>query len=302
VRKPAFIDVLVPTCSINDPDSLRKTLLSHYPAPESSSSSSASSSSRKKSAPTAVIFIDSLNELLSQHRLEIATFLPSLISPHTALVATYHSDVLVLPPAYNEYAPPPLRILSHMATAVVRIVNLAQELARQRARDRSLPEPVFGRDERKEGVLVGLCKIEPEDDEDEVRRAVVLDVEIRRRSGRCVGEVYVLVRPAMADDTAGIATGKTCLKEEYGFFARRRKKMEEDEAAAALGSGGGGGGADDVPASTFDLGLTEKQRRDRDAVVLPYFDAQTDIGGGEGGRILYDIGREDDFDEEEDEI
>jgi elongator complex protein 5 len=40
--------------------------------------------------------------------------------------------------------------------------------------------------------------------------------------------------------------------------------------------------------------------RDREGVVLPYFDAQK--GGGEGGRILYDMGEEDDFDEEEDEI
>ena len=52
--------------------------------------------------------------------------------------------------------------------------------------------------------------------------------------------------------------------------------------------------------TTFELGLTEKQRRDREGVVLPYYDAQK--GGGEGGRILYDMGEEDDFDEEEDEI
>ncbi len=57
--------------------------------------------------------------------------------------------------------------------------------------------------------------------------------------------------------------------------------------------------------TTFSLGLTEKQRRDREGVVLPYFDAQTDAGGGGGeggGRILYEMGREDDFDDEEDEI
>ena len=46
--------------------------------------------------------------------------------------------------------------------------------------------------------------------------------------------------------------------------------------------------------------------------MLPYFDAQklgSGIGAGgdgegvgEGGRILYDMGSEDDFDEEEDEI
>lgn len=51
---------------------------------------------------------------------------------------------------------------------------------------------------------------------------------------------------------------------------------------------------------SFELGLTERQRQAREGVVLPYFDAQK--GGGEGGRILYDMGEEDDFDEEEDEI
>jgi elongator complex protein 5 len=59
---------------------------------------------------------------------------------------------------------------------------------------------------------------------------------------------------------------------------------------------------EDEAETTFNLGLTEKQRRDREGIVLPYFDAQTDIGAGEGGRILYEMGREDDFDDEEDEI
>jgi len=59
--------------------------------------------------------------------------------------------------------------------------------------------------------------------------------------------------------------------------------------------------------TTFNLGLTEKQKRDRENVVLPYFDAQKDggaAGPGDGGRILYDMGTEDreDFDDEEDEI
>lgn len=59
--------------------------------------------------------------------------------------------------------------------------------------------------------------------------------------------------------------------------------------------------------TTFNLGLTEKQKRDREGVVLPYFDAQKDGGAsgpGDGGRILYEMGAEDreDFDDEEDEI
>lgn len=68
------------------------------------------------------------------------------------------------------------------------------------------------------------------------------------------------------------------------------RSPEQETDAGAEGEAGG----------TFELGLTDKQRRDREGVVLPYFDAQK--GGGEGGRILYDMGSEDDFDEEEDEI
>lgn len=69
---------------------------------------------------------------------------------------------------------------------------------------------------------------------------------------------------------------------------------------------GAGNGDEDAEGmeSTFSLGLTEKQRRDREGVVLPYFDAQKGEGPGEGGRILYEMGDEDreDFDDEEDEI
>ena len=49
-------------------------------------------------------------------------------------------------------------------------------------------------------------------------------------------------------------------------------------------------------------GLSEKERRDREGVRLPYLDAQNEGGIGEGGRILYDMGVEDVFDDEEDEI
>ena len=58
---------------------------------------------------------------------------------------------------------------------------------------------------------------------------------------------------------------------------------------------------DELSNLTFDLSLTERQKQERQGVILPYFDAQKAGGGGEGGRILYDMGVEDDFDDEEDE-
>lgn len=66
-------------------------------------------------------------------------------------------------------------------------------------------------------------------------------------------------------------------------------------------SGNGSGGAVEDSDLTFSLGLTAKQKSDREGVVLPYFDAQSEEGGT-GGRILYVPGREDDWDDEEDEI
>lgn len=53
---------------------------------------------------------------------------------------------------------------------------------------------------------------------------------------------------------------------------------------------------------SFDLNLTEKQLKDREGMVAPYTDAQKVDSSGEGGRILYDMGVEDDFDDDEDEI
>lgn len=190
-------------------------------------------------------------------------------------------------------------MLHHLATAVLRVASLAHSAARRRARDRSLPEPDFGLGEGREGVLVGVNQ--------QQRRGgppggggagagggngLVVDMELRRRSGRAVVETFVLV-PSPSSAAAAAATGALSLLSDHPLFA-----APED------GDGGRGGGGDDeeLAETTFNLGLTEKQRKDRDGIVLPYFDAQQDIGGGEGGRILYEMGREDDFDDEEDEI
>ncbi|KLU92838.1 hypothetical protein MAPG_11800 [Magnaporthiopsis poae ATCC 64411] len=113
-------------------------------------------------------------------------------------------------------------------------------------------------------------------------------MEMRRRSGRAVSERFVL------------ATSGLVLLSDHPLFAAPSVPVAEEEERTA--SGNGDARVDGEMETTFNLGLTEKQRRDREGVVLPYFDAQTDIGGGEGGRILYEMGREDDFDDEEDEI
>lgn len=126
-------------------------------------------------------------------------------------------------------------------------------------------------------MLVGLLEKGREED----RGGAVIEMELRRRSGRTVNEKFILVPSTRA--------GKVILLTDHPMFAATVEESQD-------------GAGEEEPESTFNLGLTDKQRKDREGIVLPYFDAQTDIGAGEGGRILYEMGREDDFDDEEDEI
>lgn len=153
--------------------------------------------------------------------------------------------------------------------------SLGHILASKSARDRSIADPSHGLEEDSEGLLQGLGANDA--------RGVVVDVESRRRSGRGVGLTFFL--PAGKG-----GRGQVMLLEELALYRRHEERKVVE------------GGEEGVGEVSFSLGLTEKQRRDREGVVLPYFDAQKEGGGGEGGRILYDMGVEDDFDEEEDEI
>lgn len=105
-------------------------------------------------------------------------------------------------------------------------------------------------------------------------------MEHRRKSGRGVEETFFL--PAVGEK------GGVILLDDHPLFRRESGEAKEE------GKG--------VEGATFELGLTARQREEREGVVLPYFDAQKAGVGGEGGRILYDMGVEDDFDEEEDDI
>jgi elongator complex protein 5 len=243
------------------------------------------------------------------------------MGPSISLVGLYHTDVpLSLPASFGtSYSPHPLSILSHLATAVLRASNLHHAIERRRSQNRSQQEPEFGLDEGKEGVLTGLGLRKGKIAAGESVRngtgtipGLVLEMELRRRSGRAVAETFVLIpsasllRPipkSVAGKFSDIAKSQTpstkpdvTLSRVY-LLSDHPAFLDPSEATSAQEGGG-----EDKPESTFNLGLTEKQRRDREGIVLPYFDAQTDIGAGEGGRILYEMGREDDFDEEEDEI
>ena len=186
----------------------------------------------------------------------------------------------------NAYAPAPLVLLTFLSTTILTTSSLAQTLAKKIARDRSLAEPVFGIEEEKEGILTALHSQATTSDGS--TKGFVLEMEHRRKSGR-TGAVARFYMPPPAPDPSDPKEGrKPIMLEDHPLFRPKqgeREMVEEGEKG------------------TFELELTEKQKRAREGIMLPYYDAQKADGtGNKGGRILYDMGIEDDFDEEEDEI
>ncbi|KAL1993828.1 hypothetical protein VTN49DRAFT_2497 [Thermomyces lanuginosus] len=244
-----------------------------------------------------LIVIDAINSLLNHRYTEqpihLPSYLGSLIAPgnnpatavHASLVAVYHRDVpSTSRQRHPSYGPSDLTLLDYLATTIITLHPLPQVLAQKAARDRSLVPPVFGLEEEQEGVLRGRVVDRPSGQE-ESGDGVVLEVEHRRKSGRGVVERYFLPPPSRysRQELREVVT----LLDDHPLYRRPEEETGPEEQE---------------PESTFELKLTERQRREREGVVLPYFDAQNGEGPGEGGRILYDMGMEDDFDDEEDEI
>lgn len=190
------------------------------------------------------------------------------------------------------YAPSPLILLQYLATTILTMHSFPQTLARKRAADKSLAEPTFGIAEERDGVMVGMGANDP--------GALVVEMEHRRKSGKGVKEwFFVPLREELPTLTPNASLGvrnqssdkpvsEIILLEDHPLWYPHSLAAAVEPAANDDGS-------------TFELGLTAQQKLDRERVVLPYFDAQR-ADGGEGGRILYEMGVEDDFDEEEDEI
>ncbi|AEO62839.1 uncharacterized protein THITE_120736 [Thermothielavioides terrestris NRRL 8126] len=287
IKKPAVSDVFIKAWG-KSLKALAAEIAAHVAPPRGASKDTLATPQKS------LIIIDTLNPLASQTPHLLPSFFTSILPPGTSLVAVYHTDVPALPVALPgtgpdslraataaaaaaaEYLPDALTLLAHLATAVFRVSSLGHAVAARRARERSLAEPQWGLREGREGVLVGLRAGVGED-------GLVVEMEMRRKSGRAVAERFVLVQR-----TDGRGLGVVVMDDHPAF----RKAV----------GGGEGEGEEEGMVATFNLSLTEKQRKDREGVVLPYFDAQVEVGGGEGGRILYEMGREDDFDEEEDEI
>ena len=243
--------------------------------------------------PGRLVIFESINPLLNskQHtdkNVDLPGFLGSFVAPSspssspkavdTSLVLIYHQDMPTAP-STQVYAPSPLPILVYLATTIIKVHSFSHILAQKASIDRSLGAPLFGLEQGQDGVLLGRL------DNEKLGRGegIVLEMEHRRKSGRGVVEWYLL--PRVPQQQVGEVI---MLLDDHPLYRPLQEQVP-------VGAGEG-------PESTFELRLTDRQRREREGVVLPYFDAQHGDGPGEGGRILYDMGEEDDFDEEEDEI
>ncbi|KAK4241262.1 hypothetical protein C8A03DRAFT_12453 [Achaetomium macrosporum] len=308
IKKPASSDVFIRARG-KSLKALAAEIVSHVAPPRTRSKDTSTTTVQRS-----LILIDTLNPLASHSPHLLPSFFTSIIPhPSVSLVAVYHTDVPTVPLHHHhqqspissisisEYSPDPLTLLTHIATAIFRVSSLYQAIESHRARERSLAEPEWGLREGREGVLIGLRRngngngsrvgdgMKNDDD------GVVVEMEMRRRSGRAVAERFVLVRHQRGSGLKDREEGGWGIMLMADHPAFRKPVLGGDD-------GGEGEEGEEQLQATFNLGLTEKQRRDREGVVLPYFDAQVEVGGGEGGRILYEMGREDDFDEEDDEI
>ncbi|KAF1923814.1 uncharacterized protein M421DRAFT_74356, partial [Didymella exigua CBS 183.55] len=241
-------------------------------------------------AKESLVVVDSLYEMVSVKNVDMGALFKLVAGEFAStLVGVYHQDTIPDQDAHKAYAPQPLELFKYMATTVVTCRSLAHVLAAKAARARSLPEPTHGLLQGAEGIV--QC-VDAND-----RGGIVLEAEFRRKSGRPESETYML-RAARRGDynapLAGMAFGT--LRQEFVTLLELVPAYGSAEATGPVGAA-----ANEIEA-TFSLGLTDKQKQAREGVVLPYFDAQKGGGAGEGGRILYDMGEEDDFDEEEDEI
>lgn len=238
------------------------------------------------------MIFDSVHPLVSRKGtgvpVNVPVYMSSFLSPtnpnlHISLLAVYHQDI----PTWHSsqsYAPSPLSLFTYLATTIITVHSLLHILAQKAARDRSQVPPVFGLEEESNGMIIGKV------DQPKAlvgHEGIALEIEHRRKSGRSVAEWYFL--PAASRYHAQHAKEVVTLLEDHPLYRPQDFDGAQNQESWE-------------PESTFELGLTERQRRERENVVLPYFDAQKGEGPGEGGRILYDMGEEDDFDEEEDEI
>lgn len=151
--------------------------------------------------------------------------------------------------------------MSHISTTVLRVSSFGHHGLKAQADSQALPDPIE-LDRNKDGVVLTLGSNSPHN--------LVVSLEYRRKSGRTLLEKYI-----------------------FNISSGQLGALVPSTAINAQGISGIDFG------TTFNLGITQRQKQDREGVVLPHFVAQKE-GQVEEGQIEYILDAEDDFDDEED--
>lgn len=212
-----------------------------------------------------LLSISDLNDFLGLSASHLSTFLSSLIaiSPGRISICTiYHSDIPLV--AYPSHLPTPEVLLNYLGTTIIRITgSLSHVLLSREADFKSRTSPIEldleGRD-----IFVPLGSNQDN---------IVFVVEHRRKSGRGVSEECVFNG---RDRTIVAST------DVPGLHPAEQRTAEATIDEEELG---------------FKISLSEKEKVDRDGVVLPHFRAQETEA--REGNIYYEPDSGDDFDQED---
>ncbi|KAL2119186.1 hypothetical protein VTJ04DRAFT_6146 [Mycothermus thermophilus] len=177
VKKPALADAFVKARG-KGLDVLVREVAGHVEMVSSSTTQAGQGQSQSQSQKS-LILIDTLNPLLLTHPHLLPAFFSAILPhPSVSLVAVYHLDIpsTISSPSSTiaggggVYTPDPLALLTHLATAVLRVSSLRHEIEAKKARERSLPEPEWGLREGREGCWLGLKRGGEEEEEEERKK------------------------------------------------------------------------------------------------------------------------------------
>ena len=148
---------------------------------------------------------------------------------------------------------------------MIRLSSYQHNLIQLEAESKALPDPIE-QDRAKDGVVATLGS--------NAAPQIILALEYRKKSGRTIKE-------------------RCTLDIISGNLSTLDVKTVEDKAPAGIDFG-----------STFNLGMTDRQKDSKDEVVLPHFSAQASHAPAKypesPAEIEYTLDAQDDFDDEED--
>lgn len=219
-----------------------------------------------------LLSIRDLNDFLASNAAHLPTFLSSLIAMapgRICVCSIYHSDIPLV--SYPTHLPTPDTLLTYLATTIISVQSLNHVLLNLDAQRRSRTSKIdLDLENRDIFTVLGSNDV-----------ISYLSLEHRRKSGRGVTET------SLYNAQSHCILHTTDIK---GLESSVEKETQEELGEDVLG---------------FKIDLSDRQKIDRDGVVLPHFSAQQEattddhVKAQKAGTIYYEPDSGDDFDAED---